>query len=81
MDMNNISFEELIEVIEKQNAAFLCGNGFSMNFDDVFSNIYDRLYEAHRILIRYGEYSVKVNNKKFSKVFIEKCNSFTWKVY
>lgn len=75
MDMNNISFEELVEVIEKQNAAFLCGNGFSMNFDDVFSNIYDRLYEAHRILIRYGEYSVKANNKKFSKVFIENYRS------
>ena len=60
IDINNIK-----EIIENNNCAFLCGNGFSMNFDTSFRNIFDRLFEAHKQLIYDSNYNVynKVNSK------------------
>lgn len=66
--MKEITYKELEKIIQKQPAAFLCGNGFSINFDSDFANIYDRLYEAHKLLIQSGKYDVKAN-KSFSRVF------------
>lgn len=65
MELNN---EELHQLITQNPAIFLCGNGFSINFDKDFSNIYDRLYEAHKSLMRHGKYDVK-GNRSFSKIF------------
>lgn len=33
------------ELIGRSKSMFICGNGFSMNFDSDFGNIYDRLYD------------------------------------
>lgn len=69
-----INSEELNQLITKNPAMFLCGNGFSINFDKDFSNIYDRLYEAHKSLMRHGKYDVK-GNRSFNKVFKDNYNS------
>lgn len=66
--MREITNKELENIILKQPSAFLCGNGFSINFDNDFANIYDRLYEAHKLLLHSGKYDVKANNL-FKKVF------------
>lgn len=66
--MREITNKELENIVLKQPSAFLCGNGFSINFDNDFANIYDRLYEAHKLLLYSGKYDVKANNL-FKKVF------------
>lgn len=68
LKVKEITYKELEKIVQKQPAAFLCGNGFSINFDSDFAKIYDRLYEAHKLLIRNGKHDVKAN-KLFSKVF------------
>lgn len=72
--MKEITYKELEKIVQKQPAAFLCGNGFSINFDSDFANIYDRLYEAHKLLIQSGKYDVKAN-KSFNKIFKDNYNS------
>lgn len=66
--MKEITYKELEKIVQEQPAAFLCGNGFSINFDSDFANIYDRLYEAHKLLLQSGKYDVKANHL-FKKVF------------
>ncbi len=66
--MREITNKELENIVLKQPSAFLCGNGFSINFDNDFTNIYDRLYESHKLLLHSGKYDVKANNL-FNKVF------------
>lgn len=78
--MKEITYRELEKIVQKQPAAFLCGNGFSINFDSDFANIYDRLYEAHKLLIQSGKYDVKANNS-FSKVFKDNYKSVCKYVY
>lgn len=68
MMMRELTNKELESIVLKQPSAFLCGNGFSINFDNDFTNIYDRLYEAHKLLLQSGKYDVKAN-KLFKKVF------------
>lgn len=72
--MKDISCEEMISILENQNTAFLCGNGFSINFDKDFGNIYDRLYDAHKAVIRNGQFNVKAN-RNFNKVYKDNYNS------
>ena len=78
--MKEITYKELEKIVQKQPAAFLCGNGFSINFDSDFANIYDRLYEAHKLLIQSGKYDVKANNS-FNKVFKDNYKSVCKHVY
>lgn len=66
--MREITSKELENIVLKQPSAFLCGNGFSINFDNDFTNIYDRLYESHKLLLHSGKYDVKANNL-FKKIF------------
>lgn len=40
--MREITNKERENIVLKQPSAFLCGNGFSINFDNDFTNIYDR---------------------------------------
>ncbi len=54
------AYKELEKIVQKQPVAFLRGNGFSINFDSDFANIYDRLYEAHKLLIQSGKYDVSI---------------------
>lgn len=78
--MKEITYIELEKIVQKQPVAFLCGNGFSINFDSDFANIYDRLYEAHKLLIQSGKYDVKANNL-FNKVFKDNYKSVNKYVY
>lgn len=78
--MKEITCKELEKIVQKQPAAFLCGNGFSINFDSDFANIYDRLYEAHKLLIQSGKYDVKANNS-FNKIFKDNYKSVRKYVY
>ncbi|NFL34502.1 hypothetical protein FDB64_05330 [Clostridium botulinum] len=61
--MKEINIAETEIIINKNTCAFLCGNGFSMNFDENFCNIFDRLYNAHKNLLHNSSYNVysKVN--------------------
>lgn len=53
---------ELLEAeVNKNNCAFLCGNGFSINFDDGFRFIHERLYYTHKQLYRNTNYIIKSN--------------------
>ncbi|MFT8348823.1 hypothetical protein [Clostridium saccharoperbutylacetonicum] len=49
--MKEIDVKEIDRIINENSCVFLCGNGFSMNFDKNFSNIFDRLYDAHKSLL------------------------------
>ncbi|SMG55294.1 hypothetical protein [Paenibacillus aquistagni] len=64
--MKELSIFEFINQCVTNSSALICGNGFSMNFDDDFGNIYDRLYASHKELVHNSEYEVK-SNKKFTK--------------
>ncbi|MCY7823297.1 hypothetical protein MOB34_05680 [Bacillus spizizenii] len=67
MEMNIKDFEYQIK---NRNSAILLGNGFSINFDRCFSNIYDRLYNAHTKLVKKEiEYRIIDANKKFKDKF------------
>ena len=60
-----IGVSKFNEYLKKNNVALICGNGFSINFDKCFNNIYSRLYTVHKLLIKYSEYEV-FSNKEFS---------------
>lgn len=62
MNKKEIGTYEFNNIIENNNIALLCGNGFSMNFDSSFGNIFDRLYESHLIWKRNCEYNVKAGD-------------------
>ncbi|QLK09428.1 hypothetical protein BMG_6203 (plasmid) [Priestia megaterium] len=64
---SKISLLELNKEINNNRSAFLTGNGFSINFDKEFSNLYDNLYSAHKILINNSQFNVK-SNPVFKKV-------------
>lgn len=59
--MDKININELSNILEYSHSAFLCGNGFSINFSKDFSNIYDRLFESHQILKRKGKFYISSN--------------------
>ncbi|GAA0863532.1 hypothetical protein [Paraclostridium tenue] len=63
--MSEINILELDEILSNNRCAFLCGNGFSMNFDDDFRNIFERLYESHKKVIYKSIFDInpKVKNK------------------
>ena len=66
--MREITAQELSRILEVNNSAFLCGNGFSMNFDSSFSTVYDRIDLSFSELIHRGQYTIMANDK-----FKEKC--------
>ncbi|HDR7655444.1 TPA: hypothetical protein QCX68_000846 [Bacillus wiedmannii] len=65
---HEISLKDFNKVLDESNSAFLCGNGFSINFDWDFRNIFDRLYAAHKELLYNSFYNVKG-----STLFNKKC--------
>lgn len=64
---HNIDLIEFERVLDENKSAFLCGNGFSMNFDSNFSNIFDRLYDAHKELLEHSQYKVNAPKPAFNK--------------
>lgn len=63
--LKKIDLETMDKIIKDDNSLFLCGNGFSMNFDSDFGNIFDRLYEAHKSIVRNGEYEIARDTQGF----------------
>ena len=75
--MKEIYLDEFTKIIDSHETAFLCGNGFSINFDSCFSNIYDRLFLSHTQVINHAKfdfaYSVPGNIRA---IFKENYNGF-----
>lgn len=53
----------LSNFIQDRKCAFLCGNGFSLKFDNAFGKIYDNLYPAHKDVIYKSKSNTKFMNK------------------
>lgn len=64
---NEIKINDLNEMIRYNSCVFLCGNGFSMNFDNDFRNIFSRLYKSHKILLENGVFKTITNSNSFKK--------------
>lgn len=56
-----MNIDNFKKCIEKDNCALLCGNGFSINFDEGYSDIYDRLFITHKLIYNTTHYNVKGN--------------------
>ncbi|MBV4414671.1 hypothetical protein [Clostridium tyrobutyricum] len=65
--MNRINILEMNKILDHNSSLFLCGNGFSINFDNDFGNIFDRIYEAHKVLIHNGKYTVEKHTNIYFK--------------
>ena len=80
MECKEINYDSLLEIIKEEKSSFLCGNGFSINFDSNYtlSALAKRLWETHcHIKDRYnydnnsnGEYgrTFKENIKQVRKI-------------
>jgi hypothetical protein len=71
MSYEYISYNEFLKYVSNTKSAFLCGNGFSINFDERYrlSNLVDRLYEVHCYLYNTPSnhtYTIE-SNKKFKE--------------
>lgn len=62
-----MNLEDFKAILERENTAFLLGNGFSMNFDTCFGNIHERLFDTHKILLSSTNYRVNSPNAIFKK--------------
>lgn len=67
----------ILKGLNKHNSAFLCGNGFSINFDRTFSNIYDNLFSSHKDVIHNSVYDIKSNNPAFRRKFKDNYKSLS----
>jgi len=65
MDIDIKSFDK---IIHNNRCAFLCGNGFSMNFDTDFGNIYDRLTAANKLVKTKIVYQTNAQNQNFARI-------------
>ncbi|MCY9084310.1 hypothetical protein ABE208_16205 [Bacillus inaquosorum] len=64
--MKSLALEQLENSISNSNSAILIGNGFSINFDDCFLSIYERLYDSHeKIISKKAQYTIKGTNSRF----------------
>ncbi|MDA2073820.1 hypothetical protein PDM84_27570 [Bacillus cereus] len=77
--MNKIKIDFFEELISAHNTGLIVGNGFSMNFDSCFSNIYGCLKEGSYALSKNGIYivvdSLKGKIKKYSQERLYKENN------
>lgn len=71
MKYNIIDFDSLIHAVDTKESAFLCGNGFSINFDNRFlaSNLSQRLYETHKHIMAYYSYDIIANSEYKNKLY------------
>lgn len=76
IEIKEIELSELEKIMDDYKVAFLCGNGFSINFDKEFSTIYDRLYDAHKFLLDNIEFDVYPKSGKVSAVFKDNYKEF-----
>lgn len=61
---NSISYDDFIEQVSTNKSVFLCGNGFSINFDKRFKwyNLMSLLYSTHQTLARSYDFDVTPNS-------------------
>lgn len=57
-----INLTTLNEILDENINMFVAGNGFSINFDKGFYNIYDNLDKAHKNVIHKTKYEIKSGN-------------------
>ncbi|WP_027621591.1 hypothetical protein [Acetivibrio clariflavus] len=72
--MFELSLNDFENIISNNKCAFLCGNGFSINFDDDYRYIYDNLLEAHKKVICNGQLKIRAI-KNIADVFQDNFNS------
>ncbi len=62
--MSNITYDEFNEIISNNRASLLCGNGFSINFDERYKwgNLVNSLYSTHINLPYHYSFNVVSNN-------------------
>jgi len=77
LNYDEINYNELIKIASMKTSAFLCGNGFSINFDNDYklSNLVERLYKTHCHIKLYESYDI-VSNEKYKTSLTENYNSF-----
>ncbi len=72
--MTKLELDDFEKIINNNKCAFLCGNGFSINFDNEYKYIYDNLFKAHKKVIKNAKLKIHAN-ELFSKVFNDNFNS------
>lgn len=72
MEYQEIDYNSFLEHIKEENSSFLCGNGFSINFDSYYSlnALTKRLWNTHCHVENYRNYDV-VSNPTHKYVFEE----------
>ncbi|WP_445487320.1 hypothetical protein [Niallia sp. 03133] len=65
--MPKISLETFEKTIKNNNSGLIIGNGFSMNFDPQFGNIYDSLKEGIFSIYKYGNFSISPDAKPITR--------------
>lgn len=74
--MSELKIEEFEKILNYKKCAFLCGNGFSMNFDNCFGNIYNNLYKSYKTLLHNSEYGTsRLTNYRFNSKCKENYNA------
>ncbi|AJH60164.1 hypothetical protein bcere0016_55470 [Bacillus cereus 95/8201] len=69
--MTNIKIDVFEELVLDHNTGLIVGNGFSMNFDNCFSNIYGSLKEGSYALSKNGEFTISPAAKPNTRVLIK----------
>lgn len=64
-DYTELSYDELVSTVDSHKAAFICGNGLSINFDEGYlaGNLTKRLFETHCHIIDNIDYDVYSDEK------------------
>lgn len=72
MNYKTIGAEALLSKATSTKSVFLCGNGFSINFDDNYKsdNLANRLFETHCHLKKYSDFDV-ISNGIYKTIFTE----------
>lgn len=81
-----ITYDSLIKLISENKSAFICGNGFSINFDSKYSanSLSKSLFSIHNHLKSFQQYDVvsnthfknmKISNYKATKKVINRINT------
>lgn len=78
--MRDLELRELKEIVNESNTALLCGNGFSMNFDSGYKNIFNRFYVSHKGVLRYGKIKM-IGGTAFQKAIKSNYEDFKSYIY
>lgn len=70
MECREIGYDFFIKCVKREKSTFLCGNGFSINFDSNYtlSALSSRLWNTHNYMDAFRQYDV-ISNKKYKDIF------------